>query len=746
MAMIFGDYVAGFLGLPRDGNSWSMKLTHSTRSQPIKNDGVELSRGEGNHCSVEFNILYRWHATIAQKDIQFTEDIFNQAFNGKPSTELALSDFVPAVSNAWKTVDPNPRMRTFSNLKRGPDVAFNDDDLARVLQDATESMAGSYRARGTPEVLRIIEMVGMEQTRSWGVCTMNEFRRFLGLKEFDSFEEWSSDPEIAAEDCMPLGPGSGICCGYTMTRAILADTIALVRGDRFFTHDYTPANLTVWGFQDCARDPNNGAFGAALPKLLMRHLPRHYPANSAYTLFPFFTPEVTRKNLTKLGIVDEYTFERPKPGPIPKVVDTLKGIDYVFSDNNKSKTVYGANLRMLTRGYGFYLAIDGKEQHDTDRAQMMHALCPSKASVTEYATWYKQMIINKIKENSYQINGVPGTRVDIVRNVINVACAHWAADYVMGIPLKTKENPKGLFTEQEMYDMVILLFTVGLNLQPEHNWALRHGVKSVSDVLLQIIEKNINEVAPKTASNPLTGTDDKLCNPFLRKIAETGRPIDELVAQVIGLAISSAVNFAQVAHVVDFYLDDERARERAEIISLVDKTDETSKELLRGYAREAERLNPQFAALLRFVVAPDTIPLGDGRSVGVQPGDMIVNSFRNAQSNPKDFPNPTQVNPSRPAQSYINHGTRFHLCAGHNLTIPELMRVIFKLKNIRRAPGPAGKMASFMSPAYGTDNRMYISDTGNVTPWHSSLTIVSPRRPEHRIEEPLEEIHVNFVR
>lgn len=36
------------------------------------------------------------------------------------------------------------------------------------------------------------------------------------------------------------------------------------------------ANLTAWGIQDCARDPDNGAFGAALPKLLFRHLPRHY--------------------------------------------------------------------------------------------------------------------------------------------------------------------------------------------------------------------------------------------------------------------------------------------------------------------------------------------------------------------------------------------------------------------------------------------------------------------------------------
>jgi hypothetical protein len=75
--------------------------------------------------------------------------------------------------------------------------------------------------------------MGMEQARAWGVCTMNEFRKWLKLKPLESFEEWSSDPEIAgaarklykhidnlelypglqAEDCMALGPGSGICCG-----------------------------------------------------------------------------------------------------------------------------------------------------------------------------------------------------------------------------------------------------------------------------------------------------------------------------------------------------------------------------------------------------------------------------------------------------------------------------------------------------------------------------------------------------
>lgn len=248
-------------------------------------------------------------------------------------------------------------------------------------------------------------MLAIEQGRQWGVCTMNEFRKFLGLKTFGDFGDWNNDPEIAeaarslyghidnlelyvglqAEETIRLGPGSGLCCGYTMTRAILGDAIALVRGDRFYTTEYTrkfalqiyvachwisrrcrssAANLTSWGFQDCARDPDNGAFGAALPKLLFRHLPRHYPANSVYALFPFFTPETTKKNLERLGIVGQpgYAFSRPKAQPIPKVVDTLTGIRYVFNDSTKFVTTYGDDMRMLTEGYGFFLVFEDEKR------------------------------------------------------------------------------------------------------------------------------------------------------------------------------------------------------------------------------------------------------------------------------------------------------------------------------------------------------------------------------------------------
>ena len=44
-----------------------------------------------------------------------------------------------------------------------------------------------------------------------------------------------------------MSPGSGLCVNYTTSRAILSDAVSLIRGDRFYTVDYTPKNITNWG-------------------------------------------------------------------------------------------------------------------------------------------------------------------------------------------------------------------------------------------------------------------------------------------------------------------------------------------------------------------------------------------------------------------------------------------------------------------------------------------------------------------
>ena len=88
------------------------------------------------------------------------------------------------------------------------------------------------------------------------VASLNEFRKFFGLKTHDTFESINPDPEISdllrklydspdmvelypglfVEDAKPRrDPGSGFNAPYTVGRAVLSDAVTLVRGDRFLT-------------------------------------------------------------------------------------------------------------------------------------------------------------------------------------------------------------------------------------------------------------------------------------------------------------------------------------------------------------------------------------------------------------------------------------------------------------------------------------------------------------------------------
>jgi linoleate 10R-lipoxygenase len=60
-------------------------------------------------------------------------------------------------------------------LKRNSDGRFKDSDLASIIQNATEAPACAFKARGIPNVLRVVEMLGIEQARSWGASSVSHF-------------------------------------------------------------------------------------------------------------------------------------------------------------------------------------------------------------------------------------------------------------------------------------------------------------------------------------------------------------------------------------------------------------------------------------------------------------------------------------------------------------------------------------------------------------------------------------------
>jgi len=346
-------------------------------------------------------------------------------------------------------------------------------------------------------------------------------------------------------------------------------------------------------------------------------------------------------------------------------------------------------------------------------------------------------------------DGVPRKKyVDIIGNVINLVAVHWASDILCGIPLKTEKTPGGAFTEQEVYEMLEVLFTcVFENVDPEHGWTLTTAAVGVGKIINNLIQQSIEKAAPVTSPNPilleftaiesaLFPTDEKVCHAFLKRLVDgaaapgksRAEALRETTANVIGLAVGSSVNYSQAAaQVVDFYLDPARAGDLQNIKQIIAEDTPKNAELLRGYVREAMRLNPQYAGLFRSVMQDDSIPMGHGLpNVNVKKGDLIFASFRNAHLNPIDFPNPETVDPTRPRDSYQLQGSGFHLCPGISFTeqtIPELVKVIFRLPNLQRAPGVMGQCQSFMMNKFGTDNKMYITPTGNWSPWPGSLIL-----------------------
>lgn len=168
-------------------------------------------RGEGNVVSVEFNLLYRWHATLSQHDTQWTTEMFDNIFEGESPDEVSclshnplFFDFVlifvhfsrsllicskmqlmlswflhqmfaiglsisESIKSKW---EHDHWHRILFSLKRNAEKRFNDADLAEIIQGSTGHIAGAFQARGTPAALRVIEVLGIEQSRSWGVCSV----------------------------------------------------------------------------------------------------------------------------------------------------------------------------------------------------------------------------------------------------------------------------------------------------------------------------------------------------------------------------------------------------------------------------------------------------------------------------------------------------------------------------------------------------------------------------------------------
>lgn len=212
--------------------------------------------------------VYRWHSAVSERDDKWTQDVYAKMFPGKKPEEVSLGELLGALRAMEAKTPDDPLKRPFAGLTRQADGTFNDDDLVEILESSISDVAGSFGANRVPKILKSVEILGIIQARSWNMASLNEFREFAGLTKHKTFEDINPDPKVAeklrnlydhpdfvelypglvAEKAKPpMSPGSGLCVNFTTSYAILSDAVSLVRGDRFYTADYTPKSLTNWG-------------------------------------------------------------------------------------------------------------------------------------------------------------------------------------------------------------------------------------------------------------------------------------------------------------------------------------------------------------------------------------------------------------------------------------------------------------------------------------------------------------------
>jgi hypothetical protein len=171
-SVVLKDYVASILNTPRANSEWSLAL-----GKEIKQGGKRVERASGNVVSVEFAVLYHWHAALSAADDSWMTDVIKSVYPDLKSVDDVTVEMFQKVMMTYghKLMNSAPKDWTFGGLERQADGRFKDTDVAEIIKSCIEEPAHEFGAHGTPASLRVVDILGQLQARNvFNVCTMNE--------------------------------------------------------------------------------------------------------------------------------------------------------------------------------------------------------------------------------------------------------------------------------------------------------------------------------------------------------------------------------------------------------------------------------------------------------------------------------------------------------------------------------------------------------------------------------------------
>ncbi|KAL3423111.1 linoleate diol synthase [Phlyctema vagabunda] len=718
---VLKDYVRTILSLNRSGSTWDLDPRTDEIKTLFNNPAAE---GIGNQCSAEFNLIYRWHSALSERDDKWTQDKYAELFPGRNPVDVTLPELISALGVFEKNLPDDPVKRPFAGLKRQENGNFDDDSLVDILEASISDVSGSFGANKVPKILRSVEILGIIQARSWDVGSLNEFRSFVGLTKHTTFEDINPDPVVAERlrnlydnvDSVemypglvaekpkpPMSPGSGLCVNFTTSYSILSDAVALVRGDRFYTTDYTPKNLTNWGYNEVLYDTTVDE-GQVMYKLILRAFPHHFKGNSVYAHYPFVIPEENLKILKSLGRADKYTWEKPKQIPDVVVINSPTVCKKILEDKENFRVTWGKAIEFVAsqsnKQYGadFALAGDGPA-NSTSRDMITKGLYPEHWK-SEVQSFYEETTTRLLKKYSYKVPGTHSSQVDIIRDVTNLVNTRFAAS-VFSLPIKTEETPRGIYEEHELYQVLSLLFIyIFRNADPAKSLQIQEAAKTLTQQLGELVLLNTEAIAASGfvadlvaklhQKTPLTDYGTHM----IQRLLASGKPIKDVVWTHLmpTIGAGTANQSGIFAEAFDYYLGEGKQHVPALYTLAHQDTHESDEKLLR-YFLEGARLRSTTALYRDYIPSegqPDVATFKEGKdTISVPAGHRIFLDFPVAHRDPAVFPEPNEVRLDRPIDSYLLYGWGPHQCLGEDVTktaMVAMFRIIFGLKNLRRAP------------------------------------------------------------
>lgn len=126
--------------MPSTDSSWTLDPRVAIDKMFSKNG---VPRGIGNQVSCEFNLLYRFHSAISERDAQWTKEFYGYLFSGEDPHSISFPVFFKGIAAYESSIPVDPSQRTIAGLKRKPDGTFKDEDLVRILKESIEAPGGT---------------------------------------------------------------------------------------------------------------------------------------------------------------------------------------------------------------------------------------------------------------------------------------------------------------------------------------------------------------------------------------------------------------------------------------------------------------------------------------------------------------------------------------------------------------------------------------------------------------------------